>query len=147
MRLIFDTQGRAVGTGTDDYSGPDAWAPAPDDFDHEMLADYTLVDGVVVLTPTSRITRLAFRNRFTVLEKAALELGSADNPASAMPQRMQSATLRAYLADVSAATFIDLQHPDTRVGVQALESMGLLAAGRALEILDAPVAASERPPV
>ena len=93
----------------------------------------------------TRITRLAFRNRFTMPEKAALELGSTDNPASAMPQRMQSATLRAYLADVSAATFIDLQHPDTRAGVQALESMGLLAAGRALEILDAPVAASERP--
>lgn len=61
-----------------------------------------------------------------------------------MPTRQQSAMLRAYLADVAAASFIDLARPDTRAGVQVLETAGLLAAGRAAEILDAPIADTER---
>lgn len=91
-----------------------------------------------------RITRLAFRNRFTLAEKTGLELASIDNPAADMPTRQQSAMLRAYLADVAAASFIDLARPDTRAGVQVLETAGLLAAGRAAEILDAPIADTER---
>ncbi len=92
-----------------------------------------------------RITRLAFRNRFTSAEKVALEIAALDNPAAAMPARAQAAALRANQADLAAATFIDLQRPDTRAGVQTLEAAGLLAAGRALEILDAPVRPEERP--
>lgn len=91
------------------------------------------------------ITRLAFRNRFTLAEKAAIELAALDNPTAPMPQRQQAAALRAYLADVAAATYIDLQRPDTRAGVQMLETAGLLANGRALEILDAPIQPEERP--
>ncbi len=145
MRIIFDTQGRATGTATDDYAGPDAWADAPEGFDPERLDEYTLADGVVVLVPSSRITRLAFRNRFTMPEKVALELASADNPAGLLAERQQAATLRAYLADVAAATYIDLQRADTRAGVQALEAWGLIGSGRALAILDAPIQPDERP--
>lgn len=93
------------------------------------------------------ITRLAFRNRFTLAEKAAIELAALDDPAAPMPQRQQAAALRANQADLAAATFIDLARPDTRAGVQMLEAAGLLAVGRALEILDAPVQAAERPQV
>ena len=92
-----------------------------------------------------RITRLAFRNRFTAAEKVALEIAALDNPAAAMPARAQAAALRANQADLAAATFVDLQRADTRAGVQMLEAAGLLAAGRALQILDAPVEAHERP--
>lgn len=92
-----------------------------------------------------RITRLAFRNRFTTAEKVALEIAALDNPAAAMPARAQAAALRANQADLAAATFVDLQRADTRAGVQMLEAAGLLAAGRALEILDAPVEAHARP--
>ena len=92
-----------------------------------------------------RITRLAFRNRFTLAEKTALELAALDNPSAPMPERVQAATLRAYLADVVAATFIDLARPDTRAGVQMLEAAGLLADGRALVILDAEITPEERP--
>jgi hypothetical protein len=62
-----------------------------------------------------------------------------------MPQRQQAAALRANLADTAAATFIDLLRPDTRTGVLSLEAAGLLAPGRALEILDTPVQPEERP--
>ena len=91
------------------------------------------------------VTRLAFRNRFAQGEKVALELAALDDPTAPMPQRQQAAALRAYLADVAAASFIDLSRPDTRAGVQFLEAAGMLADGRALEILDAPVQPEERP--
>ena len=92
-----------------------------------------------------RITRLAFRNRFTPAEKVMLELAALDDPAAPMPQRQQAAAIRVYLADVATSSFVDLARADTRAGVQALEAGGLLAAGRALAILDAPVEAHERP--
>lgn len=111
-----------------------------------------LYDGAVFSPPVTpepvedwRVTRLAFRNRFTQSEKVALEMAALDNPSAPMPERVQAATLRAYLADVVAATFIDLARPDTRAGVQMLEAAGLLAAGRALEILDAEITPEERP--
>lgn len=145
MRIIFNAEGRAIATANDEYTGADVSAPAPGDFNPELLAEYTFVDGAVVLAPTARVTRLAFRNRFSQPEKVTLELAALDNPAAPQVQRQQAAALRAYLADVAAATFVDLLRPDTRQGVQFLESSGLLAQGRALEILDAPVQAEERP--
>lgn len=93
----------------------------------------------------TRITRLAFRNRFTPAEKVALELAALDDPAAPMAQRQQSAAIRVYLADVAASTFVDLANANTRSGVQSLEAAGLLTTGRALQILDAPVQADERP--
>lgn len=90
------------------------------------------------------LTGLAFRNRFTRAEKIAIELAALDDPSAPMAQRQASAALRADLKDQESATYIDLDRDDTRAGVQALETAGLLAAGRALEILDAPVQAHER---
>ncbi len=95
--------------------------------------------------PTTVVTRLAFRNRFTPAEKVGLELAALDDPSAPPEQRQQAATLRAFMKDVDAATFIDLSRPDTVAGVQALEAMGLLAEGRATEILNAPVQAHEVP--
>ena len=101
--------------------------------------------GDVFSAPTAprHITVLAFRNRFTQSEKIAIEIAALDNPAAAMPQRAQSAALRANQLDVQAANYIDLDRTDTRAGVQALEAATILAAGRALEILDAPIVAHE----
>ena len=98
------------------------------------------------LTQTSaRITRLAFRNRFTQAEKVTLELAALDNPAASTAQRQQAAALRSYLKDLDAATFVDLESPDTVAGVQSLGAAGLLAEGRAAVILTAPIEAHERP--
>lgn len=99
----------------------------------------------LVVADDFRITKLAFRNRFTQAEKAALEFAALDDPSAATPQRMQSAALRAYLKDVESATFIDLSRPELIAGVQALEVMSLLAAGRAMAILSASIAPAERP--
>lgn len=90
------------------------------------------------------ITNLAFRNRFTTAEKVAIEMAALDNPASTMAARLQAAAIRVNLADTAAARYIDLDRADTRQGVQNMEAAGLLAAGRATTILDAPVLDVER---
>ena len=128
----------------------------PPDTTGDEVAQWTGVDWVVLPerpplpeppqpVVDSRITRLAFRNRFTPTEKAIIELAALDDPSAAQSVRMRAAALRANQADIAAATFIDLGRPDTRAGVQMLEAAGLLAVGRALEILDAPIQPEERP--
>ena len=91
-----------------------------------------------------RISKLAFRNRFTKAEKAGIEFSALDDPTAPIAQRQQAAALRADLKDQEQATFIDLDDEDTRAGVLTLEAAGLIAAGRALEILDALVQDKER---
>lgn len=75
------------------------------------------------------ITKLAFRSRFSPAERTALTLASRQ-------ATQQGASVQVYLDDVQAAAFIDLKRADTRAGVMGLEAAGLLAAGRAAEILD-----------
>ncbi len=91
------------------------------------------------------ITRAAFRARFTQAEKISIELAGLDDPSAAMEARSQAAAIRTYQKDVDAAEFIDLTDPATAGGVQALEAAGLLAEGRAADILTAPVQWSELP--
>lgn len=83
-----------------------------------------------------KITKLAFMTRFTDAEAMAIDLASQGTTLSA-------AAMRRYQSKVNAATFIDLDRQDTRDGVIALESLGLLTAGRALQILDTPVLPEE----
>lgn len=92
----------------------------------------------MVSQPTNhKITRLAFLNRFTDAEAVAIDLASIGSTE-------QAAYLRRYMSKVNAAQFIDLNRPDTRSGVIALEAARLLAAGRALEILDTIVKPEEQ---
>ena len=91
------------------------------------------------------ITRLAFRNRFTQAELVTLEIAGLDDPSAPMAQRQLAASVRVMQRQVGEATYIDLDRADTRAGVQQLEAAGLLAAGRALAILDAEIQDIERP--
>jgi hypothetical protein len=75
--------------------------------------------------------------RFTDAEAIALDLAS-------IGATVEAASMRRYLDKVKVAKHIDLDRPDTRAGVQMLETIGLLSAGRALQILDAPIEPSER---
>lgn len=91
------------------------------------------------------ITKLAFRNRFTMGEKIAIDLASIDNPGASISARQQQAMIRVLLEDTRTSAYIDLDREDTRAGVQQLEAAGLLGTGRALEILDNPIQLNERP--
>ena len=96
-------------------------------------------------TEDYRITRLAFLDRFTEDEYAALDLMSIDDPSADMPTRTAKAKLRLYLEKVRAATFIDLARDDTRDGVEALVPLGVITMSRASEILNNLIVDSERP--
>lgn len=85
-----------------------------------------------------RITVLAFLSRFTDAEAIAIDLASIGST-------VQAATLRRYMQKVTSATYIDLEREDTIAGVNALETMGILTAGRASVILRKNILDSERP--
>lgn len=97
----------------------------------------TILSTASPVSGDRHITQLAFISRFTDAEAVAIDLAS-------IGATQQAASVRRYQKKVDAATYIDLDRADTRAGVQALEAAGLLAAGRALQILDAPVQESER---
>lgn len=85
------------------------------------------------------ITKLAFRNRFTLEEKIAVEFAALDNPTASIEDRQKSATVRSYLKDLDSATYVDLDREDLKNSLQSLETLGLITAGRANEILTAKV--------
>lgn len=89
---------------------------------------------------TWKISKLAFRNRFTAAEKARLEIAALHNPTLALdhPSNLLAASLRASMADQRDAQFIDLRRDETRGGVEVLEQYGLISIGRADAILNTP---------
>lgn len=84
--------------------------------------------------PETKITRLAFRNRFTLSEKIAVETAAESD-----------AAIRVMLKDQEAATYIDLSRQDTIDGVNYLASQNLITAARAEEVLTAPIQPHEVP--
>ena len=86
--------------------------------------------------PDFRITQLAFKQRFTQTERIAIRSAAAANP-----------VVDDFLDLMNTAIFVDLARQDTVSGVAAMEQLGLLDAGRADEILTAPIQEIERPKV
>jgi len=93
----------------------------------------------------TKMTRLAFRSRFSGDEKRGIKLASVINPAAAPQDQAMAADISNYMDDVRDAEHIDPQDPKTRGGLLLLEAIGLLDHGRALEILDAPIQPGEAP--
>ena len=93
----------------------------------------------------TRLTRLAFLDRFTDAEAVAIDLASIDDPSGTQQERTGQASIRRYLNKINAATFVDVARDDTIAGVNALESLGLLASGRADEILSTNINSDEAP--
>lgn len=80
-----------------------------------------------------RITKLAFKQRFTQQERIDIR-----EAAKTIPQVYDFEDL------VNSATFIDLSRDDTKSAVIAIESVIPLLEGRANEILTAPILEHER---
>lgn len=96
------------------------------------------------------LTKLAFDSRFTMAEAAKLKVQQM------LPPRLPDETDAAYAARANVpaqlqvmqsrlnmATYIDLDRADTQQSVQLLEQLGLIAAGRAAQILGDPIAPYE----
>jgi hypothetical protein len=110
-----------------------------------IAAGNTPTEVSVPIAETSKITKLAFRNRFTTAEKVALEMASIDNPSGTPQERQLQAALRVYLKDLDNATYVDLARTDTQYGVQQLAGLGLITSARATTILTSPIQPYEIP--
>lgn len=110
------------------------------------LPSKATLDAWIAANPiieTTKITVLAFRNRFTQAEKVTMEMASIDNPSGTMQQRQLAAALRAAATDLAVATYVDVTRPDTIAGIQQLETYGIIGPGRAAQILTTDIQAIE----
>lgn len=98
------------------------------------VAPDRIEDEPVAAKPV-RLTKLAFRNRFTPAEKAAIEFASIDDPSAPMAMRLAAAGLRADLADQRDARYIEITLDSTIAGVNKLAQFGLISPDRPAEIL------------
>ena len=110
-----------------------------------MMDVFKVAPGETVSTASRVITNLAFDLRFDAAERVAIELASLDDPSAPMEQRQQAAFIRVSLQRANKASYTNLDDPVTRAAVQQFEQYGMIAEGRAAEILDAPVDDRERP--
>jgi hypothetical protein len=94
--------------------------------------------------PDTKITRLAFLNRFTDAEAIAIDLASIDNPSGTMQERQGQAALRRFLTKINSANYIDISSQQTIDGLNALVGLGLLTAERVNAILNDAIQADER---
>jgi hypothetical protein len=94
--------------------------------------------------PSTKITRLAFLNRFTDAEAIAIDLASIDNPSGTIQERQGQAALRRFLTKINSANYIDIRSQQTIDGLNALVGLGLLTTERASAILNDTIQAGER---
>lgn len=88
-------------------------------------------------TPSRKISKLKFLERFTDTELATIEGFSAGTSGYAF-------AVRVALRKQAVATYIDLSLPATISGVNNLVALGLLTSDRASIILDTPIIEEER---
>ena len=105
---------------------------------------YNGVDFFAPVVVVNRfITKYAFRNRFTQVEKEDLELAAAHNPADTQAAKRQAARIRLWMEDIRSADYIDLNSTKIINGVNAMETAGVVGTGRANEILNNPITEEE----
>lgn len=84
----------------------------------------------------TKITKLAFRERFTLAEQVGIKAAEIGSGQVAL-------TLQVLEDYATAATYIDLSRTDTQTEVATLVSLGLLTQDRATAILTTPPTAIE----
>ena len=87
MKLIIQGD-RIVATATDEYTGPDAFIDAPEDFDISRLDEHRVVDGQVVLPPPPPVTTVTMRQARLALLNAGL-LDDVEAAIAAIPDETQ----------------------------------------------------------
>jgi hypothetical protein len=133
---------RDVGFATEGNGEPWSGADAPPaDIDR-----YT--DPCVETAPAAPrlITNYAFRRRLLPQEKAAAEFAMAKlyDPTASQMQRDLAAAISANLRDLAEAKYVNLDDPLLAQALQGYEAVGLIAPGRADEIVNAPITDDER---
>jgi len=118
MQRICDLDGNTVSESTGPAWIIDANPPQP---------SWAREDGPVPTYPPPRIlSRLEFRNRFTMEEKVAIYTAAATD-----------VTIAVWLDDLASAENVDLDSTLTQQGVQGLVTLGLISESRRDQILNA----------
>lgn len=86
--------------------------------------------------PQRIFTRYGFLNRLTMDEQVAIEMAIEKEHPSLNLNGQERATLRVFNRMIGTAQEVDLEDPNTIQGIQFLEAIGLIATGRADEVLD-----------
>lgn len=84
--------------------------------------------------PATAITKVAWRNRFTFAERSVIKAAEAT-----------SIPLQVIADDVAQAIYIDLADPACAAGLDLLVTLTLITPARKAQILQTPIAASEKP--
>lgn len=112
---------------TDGNTVPSPLGPAYIISENPPFPSWGLPDTPMPVPPPSRtITRLEFRNRFTMAEKVAIYTAANS-----------SVEIKIWLDDLACAEFVDLFNEKTQQSVDALVQAGLITEQRKLEILNA----------
>lgn len=93
----------------------------------------------------NRLSPLAFLRRFTDEERTRFDLSSIDDPSASEEERKRAAMLRMFEGDYKLASYVRLDDPRTVAGVKGLEALGIIAKGRAKEVLETPARPEEMP--
>jgi hypothetical protein len=94
---------------------------------------------------TRHISKQALRARFTQAEKIAFEMAQIDDPNATRDVRVAAASVRVLEKDMNAGAFVDLNGPNTQALIRGLQALGVIAAGRADEIIWDDIAPDEVP--
>lgn len=133
---ILDDKGKVLNTIVADESF--VRQAYPDRY--KLVVDSVTADGPGTGQPQhNRMTPLAFLRRFTDAERARFERDSVDDPNDPEDKRLKAARLRMYMNDYTLASYVRLDDPRTIAGVKGLEEAGIIAKGRAKEVLETPI--------
>lgn len=101
----------------------------------EALPSQSVLDQWIAANPKAspalEITKYQFRKLFTLAERIAVDNAPTN---SALPAQAR-ATLVTINKDMELSGIVQLDNPDVAAGVNFLEQIGLIAAGRAAQIL------------
>lgn len=93
--------------------------------------------------PPSRIATEAFWDRFKNTEHVDLNIAEQFRPADTVPLQKDAARRRIFAREINLRGYTRLNSNKTVVYVTSLETDGIIAAGRASEVLNTPITPEE----
>lgn len=124
--MIYRVIDKATGATVYEYSAdaPIEWVGMEfSTHEHVVHTPVNITDVIAIVDP--RISKLQYMERFTEQEMATIFSAAKTSPA-----------VEVWLEKFRLSEFIDLSDERIKLGLQALENAGILAAGRSMEILN-----------
>lgn len=98
--------------------------------DRGVIVRMSAMDSPTAISKRRTVTRFAFRMLFTADERMAI-----DDIFDAAGVEVGRRRIRTFMADLQSLVDVDLDHPWLVAGVRLLEQRGIIAVGRADQIL------------